>query len=463
MSRALTSLLHRAARVELVVCAAILLTGCGQSPRPDPVIIAVTENVATKEAPGGTSVALIVENGLPGESYTSLTPDGAWCRFGDPRAVTVDREFARTFVGYVTSAGDVEIAQYDHATGGLSRTVVAEELQQDDRASPSILVRPDGRLMVFYCGHRGRWMTYRTGVEAEGITEWGSVHAASGHTSKSSGYTYPCALVLAGESDRRYLFWRGDAFHPMLSVSTTGLEWSEPTPLIRDGGDTPYFKVASDGDSVIHFVFSDDHPRRAPENSIYYLRYERGVFTRADGSVVGAMEDLPLALTSCDRVYDAGGDLPPAWPWDLAFDDAGHPVIAYAVFPTETDHRYRYARWDGGAWVDSEIVEAGSWFPTVRRGHRNYDPMSSGGVTIDHSDPSVVYLSRPVEGVFEIERWSTSDAGRSWVAEAVTAGSEHNNVRPLVPVGSAQTGPQVIWMNGPYTDNKNYSTSLRMK
>ena len=84
-------------------------------------------------------------------------------------------------------------------------------------------------------------------------------------------------------------------------------------------------------------------------------------------------------------------------------------------------------------------------------------------MALDHADPSIVYVSRPVDGVFEIERWTTPDGGASWVSEAVTSGSANDNVRPVVPLGHAPGGPGLVWMNGSYVDYANYSTSLRMK
>lgn len=405
----------------------------------------------------------MTEDGLPGESYATLASDGAWSWFGDPRAVFHGGEHRRTYVGFVTAIGDIGLAQFDHDSREVTSAVVVEQLQQDDRASPAVVVRPDHRLMVFYSGHRGRWMIYRISTNAEDVTSWGKPHAASGHTSEFSGYTYPNALILAGESGKRYVFWRGTEFLPMFASSETGLSWSEPAVLIRGDGERPCVKMASDGESTIHFVFTNDHPGNEPANSVYYVCYKDGVFSRADGSHVGTMEDLPLAFEDVDMVYDAADAGDRAWPWDVAFDSSGNPVIAYATFPTDEDHRYRYARWDGTAWVDTEIAPAGGWFPTVERGRRNFAPYYSGGMALDHSNPSIVYLSRPVNGVFEIERWKTPDGGRSWTSEAVTSGSASDNVRPLVPLDHAPDGPGLVWMNGDYVDRTRYSTSLRMK
>ena len=410
-----------------------------------------------------TTVSLVHVAGLPGESYPALADDGAWCWFGDPRAVTVARRHTRTFVGYITSSGDAEVAQFDHDTGELTREIVKAELQVDDHANPSLLVRTDGRLMVFYCGHRGKWMVYRTSSVAEDIGKWGRPSAASGYSSATAGYTYPNPVLLSRENDRRYVFWRGTDFLPMVCYTDTGMEWSEAVSLLQGEGVTPYVKVASDGDSTIHFALTNDHPRDEPENSVYYFRYEDGEFRRADGTSLGGWDDLPLALEDLDLVYDARSTEARAWLWDVAIDGDGRPVIVYAAFPSTEDHRYRYARWNGDGWVDSEIVEAGGAFPTIETGRRDTEPYYSGGLALDHADPSVVFLSRPVGGIFEIERWATADGGETWESAPVTSGSTANNVRPVVPRGWAEGGPRVIWMNGPYRTFTDYGTSLRMR
>lgn len=409
------------------------------------------------------AVEFVSEDGLPGESYTMLAPDAAWSWLGGPRAISIEGEHRRTYVGFATSAGDVTLAQFDHDSEEVVTTVVKEELQPDDHASPAILARPDDRLMVFYCGHRGRWMIYRTSSGAEDINSWGDERGASGHTSAFAGYTYPNAALLEGEGGRRYVFWRGEGHRPMFAFAEPARPWGPAAVLIGGEGVKPYLRTASDGQSTIHIVLSDGHPGEEPTNSIRYLRLSGGEFRRADGTLVGTVEDLPLRLEDADLVYDGVASGVRSWLWDVAFDASGNPVIAYAAFPSEDDHRYRYARWSGEGWVDSEITAAGAWFPEVARGVRRFDPYQSGGMALDHTDPAVVYVSRPVGGVFEIERWTTPDGGGSWISEAVTSGSAHDNVRPVVPLGRVPDGPGLIWMNGDYMDYATYSTSLRMK
>jgi hypothetical protein len=118
-------------------------------------------------------------------------------------------------------------------------------------------------------------------------------------------------------------------------------------------------------------------------------------------------------------------------------------------YPSTHDLRYRYARFDGHRWIDRQIVAAGG----PLRGRY------AGGISLDHEDPSVVYLSRRIDGVFEIERWKTEDGGRHWSHRAVTRHSMQDNVRPVTPRGETKTNT-VIWMRGQYSSYTAYMTTI---
>ena len=130
------------------------------------------------------------------------------------------------------------------------------------------------------------------------------------------------------------------------------------------------------------------------------------------------------------KVYDAEITGARAWIWDIAVDDSRNPVIVYAVYPEETDHRYRYARWNDGKWEDNEITNAGGgWFPQTQKGKKEREPHYSGGIILDHADPSIVYLSKKSNDIFEIEKWTTSNGGAEWISEKITTDSKKNNIR----------------------------------
>ena len=91
----------------------------------------------------------------------------------------------------------------------------------------------------------------------------------------------------------------------------------------------------------------------------------------------------------------------------------------------------------------------------------------TGLSVLDRHRPGVVYLSTnadPVSGKplisaadqrrhHELFRGVTSDAGRTWRFEALTANSSVDNLRPIVP---AWNDPRtlLVWMRGTYRHNR---------
>ena len=65
---------------------------------------------------------------------------------------------------------------------------------------------------------------------------------------------------------------------------------------------------------------------------------------------------------------------------------------------------------------------------------------------------------------YEIERWTTADGGQSWKSEAVTSGSKHDNIRPVVVRDHTNGGPTVLWesLNGRYIHYTDYRASIKM-
>lgn len=401
--------------------------------------------------------------GLPGEEAVELTFDGAWSWLSGPHAVSHAGEHERTYVAWVNAVGDLRVASYDHETRSRRLSVVREEFQAEDGANPALLVLPNGRIVVFYSGVRGRWLVSRVSDRPEDVSEWSRDAAVGQYASGFHGYSHPNVARLASEGGTYYAFWRGEGYRPWFATSRDGVVWSEPREFIACDTEEPYLRMSSDGETTMHFALTDGNPRGRPTNSVYYVCYRNGAFRHADGTIVAEVDDLPLRLSDLDLVYDARESRVPGWIWDVAGDGQGRPAVAYASFPSKTDHRYRYAAWDGSTWVDSEITEAGSWFANTPEDRQEDQPYYSGGLALDPTDPSFVYLSRPVDGVFEIERWRTDDFGRSWSSEAVTSGSAADNVRPCVPAGRLEGGPEVLWMHGDYVNSRDFETSIRMR
>ncbi|MBD3367969.1 MAG: hypothetical protein GF405_07340 [Candidatus Eisenbacteria bacterium] len=433
----------RAAALAVPIVLALALQGCVPAGR-------LSDETTAEKGP------------VPGEACVVIATDGAWSWFGGPRAVSVGGENPRTYVGWVTSGGDIRVGAFDHETGSVETALLHDDFQADDHANPTLLVDEEERLMAFYSGHRGRWTIYRQTLRPHDLEDWTRERAAGPFTNDVRGYTYPSPVQLESRGDSVLVFWRGPGYDAAFAASGDDRHWT-PGRTVLEGAGQLYFRVASDTAGAVHVAFNDGHPRTTSDNGVSYVRLHNGVFERADGTPVAGLDELPVDPSRADRVYDGSGPDGRSWLWDVAADAAGRPVIVYAVFPSEDDHRYRYARWNGTSWDDHEITPAGRWFPDVPETSSRFEPYYSGGLCLDHGDPSVVYLSRPVDGVFEIERWTTEDGGATWESTAVTAGSAMDNVRPVVPRNARPDGPRVIWMHGEYSDYLDYRTDLRAR
>lgn len=392
----------------------------------------------------------------------TISENGAWCWFQDPRAIYVEGRYRKTYAGWITNNGILQVGSYDHDTGRIERVSIKDNWDADDHNVNSFLVLPDRRIMIFYTRHNKPGIFSKTTLKPEDIGAWS--HEIT--ISTSAGITYSHPVYLSSEK-RYYLFWRGPSWKPTFSTSQDGKNWAIPRILIQQKGREdprirPYLKVFSDGISTIHFAFTDGHPSDEPHNSLYYLRYQKGHFYKADGAVVGTMDSLPIHYNKYDFVYDAKVAGSRAWLWDIAADKAGYPVIVYTVFPHPTDHRYRYARWDGHRWFDTEITPAGGWLPRTQQGDVEREPYYSGGVALNHADPSIVFLSRRIKNVFKIEKWTTGNGGKNWHSKLITRGSVQDSFRPIIPYGYNKPKDHVLWVQGHYMHFTDFATQIHM-
>ncbi|MEO5602712.1 MAG: BNR-4 repeat-containing protein [Cyclobacteriaceae bacterium] len=411
-----------------------------------------------------------------GEDHISFTENGAWCWFSDPRAIYYEGEYNRTYSGWVDSLGNVVIGFYDHREKTIETHILHRDFEKDDHNNPSFFMDPDGRLMVFYSKHA-------TGSEpiflaraklSENISQWESLDTLRlndtiQYAGLSNTYTYTNIIQLSEEKNKLYLFWRGADYKPNFSVSQDGgKNWSPGKILILPEriykNRRPYIKIASNNKEVIHFAFTDGHPNAEPANSIYYAKYQQAGLYKANNEKILDWSALPIEPGQADMVYDAKETQEKAWIWDVAEDTDGQPVIVYSRFPSDSNHVYYYAVYDEGKWINYRLVDSGGWFPDTKEGTVEREPNYSGGIVLDHQDPSIVYLSRQKNGVFEIERWKTTDKGETWKVKEVSDGSQYDNVRPFVVRSHKKSDSlNVLWMNVKryhhYTD---YQSAIKM-
>lgn len=397
-----------------------------------------------------------------------LTEDGAWCWFSDPRAIYHHGEKQKFYFGFINSQGDVCVGSQDLRSEATRTFVLHDTLEIDDHNVPSFLILPSGKLLAFYNEHNGN-VYVRKSVRSEDISAWEETQIIASETEKYN-YCYTNPVRLAEESGRIYIVGRKVGptrsfeqwWQYMKYSDDDGKTWSDDIVLLDNGGrkNPPYLKITSDNESRIDFLFTDGHPKIGSDVSVFHMYYEAGIFHQTNGDTIAGMDQLPIAIASVDKVYDASKSNVRGWIWDIAMQQ-GNPVITYARFPTEDDHIYQYAYWDGVQWVDEEVVNSGSWMASLRQGDVVKEAHYSGGIVLDHQDPTHIYLSREFEGKFEIEHRKLLQDGQ-WSTSMITEHSAVNNVRPYVVKNVPGQQSILLWMTGIYRHYTEYETGIRM-
>jgi hypothetical protein len=392
----------------------------------------------------------------PARADTQRITQGGWSYFGDPRAVYAR---GRTFVGWASPRGLVQVGAIDRR--GRFRRTTLDRMGRDDHNHPSLIVRRDGRIAAFYAPHenhlvppRRRYrMFYRVTLRPYDIRRWGPVRTLRGNTAPlrgqpRRGVNYPNPIQM--KNGQVWLFWRGGSWWPSFSWTTDFRRWKRPRDVVRGiPGLRPYVKYASDGRNA-YLSFTESHPNRH-HTSIYFLRIsQRGEIYDDRGKRVGDVT-RGADYRRAGVVYRYSPAKGNAWIMDVAVDRDRKPVVIYVRKP-RGQHRglYQYARWEQDHWERHTIIPAGKG-----RGGGWY----FGGATLDHEDPSVVYLSRRAgHARAEVEIWRTPDGGRSWTTTAVTRNSKSNNWRPVSPRG--HPGNPVLFFRGRYEGFLDFSTTI---
>ena len=126
------------------------------------------------------------------------------------------------------------VSSFDHASGERLTSLLAARLNRDDHANPSIQVRPDGRLVVFYSRHVGPAMHYRISTAPERRELVGARRRRCPATRTASVRLTPIRTRSSLEAEARtYLFWRGGNYNPTFSTQDDGsTTWSPARNLI---------------------------------------------------------------------------------------------------------------------------------------------------------------------------------------------------------------------------------------
>jgi hypothetical protein len=418
-----------------------------------------------------------------------LNDNGAWSWFMDERAIVHD---GKLIVGSVRSVGafgsakdvdwgNVEIAVYDIASGATKRAILHQHFEQDDHNSPALLPLPDNRLLSMYSKHGQERKIYYRFSEPGNPLAWGQAHEIvtpekDGAPFRADNVTYNNLFRM--ETGRIYNFYRGLHLDPnYLFSDDDGKTWTYGGRLlVGKGGYSPYVRYAFDGKKTIHFIATEDHPRNY-NNGVYHCFLRDELLHLSDGKVAAQLsKSSDTKVTAWDLTRVVAGDPDNVcWIDDLRLDQEGKPCVIFSVKKDGRgtggkggqDIRFHYGRWDGTAWRTHEMAYAGSRLYA-------YEADYTGLAVLDRQRPSVVYISTdadPVDGTplvsaadshrhHELFRGTTTDAGKTWRWEPLTANSTVDNLRPIVPPWR-DPRTALVWMRGTYRHNRgDWSTAV---
>ncbi|MFC7230890.1 BNR-4 repeat-containing protein [Saliphagus sp. GCM10025308] len=131
--------------------------------------------------------------------------DARWIWFTNPRAVRHVGDRERTYVCYLggPTGRDIVAAAYDHETRSFSTTVVDESFSDDDHTNPSLIVRNDGRILLFWAGHNGDALHYAVSCDPESVSAFGPTRQI-----EQESVTYPNPVRSPDDPETLYLFYR---------------------------------------------------------------------------------------------------------------------------------------------------------------------------------------------------------------------------------------------------------------
>jgi len=399
-----------------------------------------------------------------------LTKDGSWCWFSDPRAIIVNNF---VYTGWVKTDGSIETVKLNIKNKEIQTCILYNQLEEDDHNNPSFVINKNGDIIAMYTTHAKKEMFLNILKYENKKFEFSKAKKID-PISNEELRKYPLETItycnpwkIKNENNKLYCFGRWTGYKPnIMSSEDQGLNWSKSKVFITNNkfeiNNRPYVKYFSDGKSKIHIVFTNGHPRNEPYNSVYYCFLENGKFFKANGELICDTNNIPFEPKEASVIYKANSIEGRAWIADIGQDEKGNPVVLYTKSPTENDHRYYYARYVNNKWVNYEICKSGKWFPQTPYGQKEREPHYFGGLTIDPNNCNLIFISRQINGKFEIERWETKDKGKTWDIEAITKKSKYDNVRPFIPRGLNNNIEIVLWMeNQKYIHYTDFKTSIK--
>ena len=419
--------------------------------------------------------------------------NGGWCWYQDERAV-VDTKANKLVIATTASGGNRngqnEAVIYDIASGTPTRYTLPSSLAAsnvDDHNSPALLIRPDGKYMAQWSGHRVDCLS-RFSIFDPSTSKWGSEYKVdwtnlgcpwAGASTNMITYSNPWYM---GSSV--YTMVRSVGTDPgVLSSSDDGSTFSYYGRLmdtVQTGYVAGYFKYWGNNTDRVDFVGTEAHPRD-DDTSLYHGYITGGKVYNSMGTVMdSSLKDTNSTTTNSVNintytpVFKTGSmagsvKLCRMWNYDIArYADGSIAVLGQGransctstPSGSDPDKRAIYSRWDGSKWTTTYLVKMGSHLYSDEEDY-------TGLAALDPDNPNIIYISTTYDPrndttmtpKHEIYEGITCDQGKTFTWSNITKNSTADNLRPIVPKWDANH-TALIWLKGSYTSAQNYALKV---
>lgn len=400
------------------------------------------------------------------ESLTAFDTgiNGVWTWFTTP--VSAYNNGATYFVP-VDSSGNSEIHRYDHTFNTTTSFTLSSSPDVDDHNNGSVEILDDGKVVAYWSTHYDSAIRYRVGTTADSIVAFGTTQSL---TPPSGNVTYPVITRLSSAGGKRWLFYRNNngttqdlSYRSSSDFSAgAGSASSHVALCTTSGGNTPYWRIGCNNTNRIDVILVDFHPVQGNNELYHFYCVPDGSnnlkYYKSNGTEITASLPFEIATHATQAVT---GEVLRKWLWDVVYRPNGEVWVLWTKFIDfdATDHRLMFSKCNSsGVWQTPVQIttQGGSLDPS---GERYYSP----GACFDSMDPTIVYLSAPVSGVNQIQKYSTSNDGGTWAQQEVytTGGSAGNpqRFRPFSPKGHNGEIP-VLWASGTYTNYLSWNTNI---
>jgi len=402
--------------------------------------------------------------------------NGGWCWYQDER-VLVDEEAGRLVIGSVASGGTrdkrVEVTHWDLATRKGTLHHLGTMSYTDDHDVPALVKRPEGGYAAMWAGHNDDCNSYYSVYDG---TSW----------SKSASFAWPeCPTPSGKKITYANLWYLGGTLHSYVrSIDTSphylfsqdgGKSWKlggrlTSTPQV--GYVAGYYKYWGNNDDRLDFFGTEAHPRDN-DNSLYHGYILDGRIHKSTGEVVDQdfTDRSAQEVTKYTKVFATGTTvngvrIERLWNADLVrYEDGSLAAIGTGrvagTGSDDPDKRLLYFRFDGSKWTTTYLAKAGK---KLYSSEQDYTGLGA----LHPDDPHVIYISTPYDprtdagsfdGKKEIWKGVTCDNGATFDWEPVTANSQMDNLRPVVPKWDAKH-TALLWLRGTYTSAQSYSFKI---